>query len=79
MAATSIDVYYKVHKWLGEKYVTFYKVYTCFKVPCHIFFLSPNFETFKEPGNRFQGISSASICSLAGRYKNPIPTRFLAP
>ncbi len=25
------------------------------------------------------GIDSASLCSLAGRYDNPIPTRFLAP
>ncbi len=33
-----------------------------------------------EPRNRFQGINSASLCSLAGRYDNPIPTRlFLAP
>ncbi len=40
---------------------------------------SPNFKTFKEPKNRFQGINSASVCSLAGRYNNPIPTRFLAP
>ncbi len=32
-----------------------------------------------EPRNRFQGINSASQCSLAGRYDNPIPTRFLAP
>jgi hypothetical protein len=29
--------------------------------------------------NRFQGIDSASLCSLAGRYNNPIPTRILAP
>ncbi len=29
--------------------------------------------------NRFQGINSASLCSLAGRYDNPFPTRFLAP
>jgi hypothetical protein len=29
--------------------------------------------------NRFQGIDSASLCSLAGRYDNPIPTRFLVP
>ncbi len=36
------------------------------------------FETFKEPRNRSQGIDSASLCSLAGRYDNPIPTRFLA-
>ncbi len=25
----------------------------------------------------FQGINSASLCSLAGRYDNPIPSRFL--
>jgi hypothetical protein len=29
--------------------------------------------------NRFQGMNSATLCSLAGRYDNPIPTRFLAP
>jgi hypothetical protein len=34
---------------------------------------------FKEPRNQFQGIDSASLCSLAGRYDNHIPTRFLAP
>jgi hypothetical protein len=28
--------------------------------------------------NRFQGTNSASICSLAGRYDNPIPNRILA-
>jgi hypothetical protein len=32
-----------------------------------------------KPRNRFQGMNSASLCSLAGRYDNPIPTRFLAP
>ncbi len=32
-----------------------------------------------EPRNRFQGMNSASLCCLAGRYYNPIPTRFLAP
>jgi hypothetical protein len=26
-----------------------------------------------------QGMNSASLCSLAGRYDNPIPTRLLAP
>ncbi len=31
------------------------------------------------PRNRFQGMNSASLCSLAGRYDNPIPLRFLAP
>ncbi len=29
--------------------------------------------------NWFQGIDSASQCSLAGRYDNPFPTQFLAP
>ncbi len=37
------------------------------------------FKTFKEPRNRFQRIDSASLCSLAGLYDNPIPTRFLGP
>jgi hypothetical protein len=32
-----------------------------------------------EPRNRFQGMNSASLCSLAGRYDNPIPPRFIAP
>ncbi len=32
-----------------------------------------------EPKNRFQDINSASLCSLAGRYDDPIPTRCLAP
>jgi hypothetical protein len=32
-----------------------------------------------EPRNRFQGMDSASLCSLAGRYDNPIPPWFLAP
>jgi hypothetical protein len=32
-----------------------------------------------EPRNRFQGMNSASLCSLVGRYDNPIPPRFLAP
>jgi hypothetical protein len=41
--------------------------------------LSPYFETFMEPRNRFQGMNSAILCSLAGRYDNPIPPRFLAP
>ncbi len=30
-------------------------------------------------GNRFQGMTSASLCSPAGRYDNPIPIRFLDP
>jgi hypothetical protein len=32
-----------------------------------------------EPKNQFQGMNSASLCSLAGRYDNPIHTRCLAP
>ncbi len=33
-----------------------------------------------EPNNLFQGTNAARLCSsLAGRYDNPIPTRFLAP
>ncbi len=39
----------------------------------------PVFITFKEPRNRFQGIDSASLYSLAGRFNNPIPIRSLAP
>ncbi len=35
-------------------------------------------QLFKEPKNRYQGINSARLCSLAGQYDNPIPTRFLA-
>jgi hypothetical protein len=34
---------------------------------------------FIEPRNQVQGTNSASLCSLAGRYDNPIPPRFLAP
>ncbi len=34
---------------------------------------------FMGPRNWFQGMNSASLCSLAGRYDNPIPPRFLAP
>jgi hypothetical protein len=37
------------------------------------------FLSFKEPKNRFQGTNSARLCSVAGRYDNPIPTRILAP
>ncbi len=29
-----------------------------------------------EPRNRFQGMNSASVCSLTGRYDNPIPSWF---
>ncbi len=33
---------------------------------------------FMGPRNWFQGMNSTSLCSLAGRYDNPIPPRFLA-
>jgi hypothetical protein len=39
---------------------------------------SPYFLTFMEPRNRFQGMNSASLCSVAGRYDNPITSQFLA-
>ncbi len=32
-----------------------------------------------EPRNRFHLIDSTNLCSLAGRYDNPIPTQILAP
>jgi hypothetical protein len=41
--------------------------------------LSRYFQTFMEPRNQFQGMNSASPCSLAGQYDNPILNRFLAP
>ncbi len=41
--------------------------------------LSTYFLMFMEPRNRFQGMKSASLRSLAGRCENPIPTRCLAP
>ncbi len=34
---------------------------------------------YGEPKNWFQETNYARLCSLAGRYDNPIPTRFLAP
>jgi hypothetical protein len=40
---------------------------------------SPNFKTFKEPQESIPRINSANLCSLAARYDNPIPTRFLVP
>jgi hypothetical protein len=41
--------------------------------------LCPNCLTFEELKNRFQGTNSARLYSLAGRFDNSIPTRFLAP
>jgi hypothetical protein len=39
----------------------------------------PEFKIFKEPRNRFQGINSTSLSSLADRYGSPFSPRFLAP
>jgi hypothetical protein len=39
----------------------------------------PEILSFKEPRNRFHGMNSASLFSLAGRYDSHIPTRFQAP
>jgi hypothetical protein len=54
--------------------------------PAHMQIFRPIGQTFgsrrervKEPKNPFEGTNSASLCSLAGRYDNPTPTRFLAP
>ncbi len=37
------------------------------------------FKLLRSPGIDSKEIDSASLCSLAGQYVNPIPTRFLAP
>jgi hypothetical protein len=34
---------------------------------------------YARDGILFQGTDSVSLCSLAGRYDNPIPARFQAP
>jgi hypothetical protein len=55
------------------------------KLPLYTFPAAWNSETepvilnIYEARNRFQGMNSASLCRLTGRYDNPIPTRFLAP
>ncbi len=47
--------------------------------PPHTTSIKARVTSFKEPNKRFQGINSTSLCSLAGRCDNPIPTRFLYP
>ncbi len=37
------------------------------------------FKLLRSPWIKLKGIDFASLCSLAGRYDNPIPTQFLAP
>jgi hypothetical protein len=56
-----------------------YHIYQVSSVSFPLINKSPYFETFMEPRNPFQGMNSASLCSLAGQYDNPIPTRILAP
>ncbi len=41
--------------------------------------LDPNLESSAGILNFKGGINSASLCSLAGQYDNPISTRLLAP
>ncbi len=54
-----------------------YIVYNCERVAVHT--TEPVFlNVYGANRNRFQGMNSASLCSLAGRYDNPIPTRSLA-
>jgi hypothetical protein len=49
-----------------------------FENSLRVWTLKANSETefFK---NRLQGTNSARLCSLAGKFGNPVPTRFLAP
>ncbi len=54
-------------------------LYLISRCPRRSSLLSPYFYMFMGPRNWFQGINSASLCSLAGRYDKPIPPWFLAP
>jgi hypothetical protein len=51
-------------------------IYETFLVISHTV---PVFLNVMGPRNRFQGMNSASLCSLPGRYDNPLPPRFLTP
>jgi hypothetical protein len=51
----------------------------CCLPPCCAVHIFLNVSGFMELRNRFQGMNSASLSTLAGRYDNRIPTRFLAP
>ncbi len=47
-----------------------------------LYFMDSNFSVVPNVGllqRQSPGIDSASLCSLEGRYDNPIFTRFLAP
>ncbi len=51
-----------------------YTILPCPTLSCSFFHyhkLSQYFKTDMEPRNRYHGIESTSLCSLAGRYDNP--------
>ncbi len=90
--ATEACIFLKSYFYRGAKYIFFWaqifsqlagkswnELATLFVHGTVCIVQSPYFETFLEPRNRFQGMNSASLCILAGRYDNPFPTRFLAP
>ncbi len=49
------------------------------KVEAKANFTEPVFLNVYGAPESFQGMNSASLSSLAGRYDNPLPPRFLAP
>ena len=55
----------------------FSRLYPIFLIYVLPYCPEPEFKTFKESKNRLLEINSASLCSLASRYDNPIHTRFL--
>ncbi len=54
--------------WLGVRH----------NQPPTLLYTEPEFFNFNGAQDQFQGINTASLCSLAARFDNPIPTRFLA-
>jgi hypothetical protein len=64
------------HKWPQALYF-----FVFFSLPTISYgkFLYTIARILKRVWDRFQGMNSASLCSLAGRYDNPLPPRFLAP
>ncbi len=81
-----IDAWNMTGHWIQYHHLTRYREQPLSSSLLHIFsclFLAslpePVLKTFMEPRNRSQGMNSVSLCSLAGRYDNPIPPRFQAP
>jgi hypothetical protein len=58
--------------WYSDIRILYSTIQLCNKflstLSLNILALSPYLETLKEPRNRFQGIYSANLCSLAGQY-----------